>query len=99
KNIVITDEAAQQQNSDKTSAEAIAAIHTDTSSEDYAAKAGYLANNFDKEKVLNELNIQVEVNKEFRQIGIFTGYDFSAVTVINSQMAFAFTVEQHISAT
>ncbi|KES09204.1 hypothetical protein SASC598P14_000040, partial [Snodgrassella alvi SCGC AB-598-P14] len=67
KNIVITDEAAQQQNSDKTSAEAIAAIHTDTSSEDYAAKAGYLANNFDKEKVLNELNIQVEVNKEFRQ--------------------------------
>ena len=67
KNIVITDEAAQQQNSDKTSAEAIAAIHTDTSSEDYADKAGYLANNFDKEKVLNELNIQVEVNKEFRQ--------------------------------
>ena len=67
KNIVITDEAAQQQNSDKTSAEAIAAIHTDTSSEDYADKADYLANNFDKEKVLNELNIQVEVNKEFRQ--------------------------------
>ena len=75
-NIIITDETAQQQKTGKTVAEAIAAIHTDTSSEDYAGKAGYLANNFDKEKVLNELNIQVEVTKEFRQnsLGLINSY-------------------------
>ena len=75
-NIIITDETAQQQKTGKTVAEAIAAIHTDTSSEDYAGKAGYLTNNFDKEKVLNELNIQVEVTKEFRQnsLGLINSY-------------------------
>ncbi|PIT46040.1 hypothetical protein BHC51_07285 [Snodgrassella alvi] len=75
-NIIITDEAAQQQKTGKSAAETIAGIHTDITSDNYADKAGYLANNFDKDKLLNELNIQVEVTKEFRQnsLGLINAY-------------------------
>ena len=64
-NIIITDEAVQQQKTGKTVAETIAAIHTDISSEDYADKAGYLHNNFDKDKVQKELDLQREISQEF----------------------------------
>ena len=64
-NIIITDEAAHQQKTGKTVAETIAAIHTDISSEDYADKAGYLHNNFDKDKVQKELDLQREISQEF----------------------------------
>ncbi|KES12543.1 putative hemagglutinin (DUF638), partial [Snodgrassella alvi SCGC AB-598-P14] len=64
-NIIITDEVVQQQKTGKTVAETIAAIHTDISSEDYADKAGYLHNNFDKDKVQKELDLQREISQEF----------------------------------
>ena len=64
-NIIITDAAAQQQKTGKSVAETIAGIHTDTSSDNYADKAGYLSNNFDKDKVQKELDTQREVTQEF----------------------------------
>ncbi|WP_239353008.1 hemagglutinin repeat-containing protein, partial [Snodgrassella communis] len=64
-NIIITDETAQQQKSGKSAAETIAGIHTDTTSDNYADKAGYLSNNFDKNKVQQELDLQREVSQEF----------------------------------
>ncbi|WP_100152692.1 hemagglutinin repeat-containing protein [Snodgrassella alvi] len=66
-NIIITDAAAQQQKTGKSVAETIAGIHTDTSSDNYADKAGYLSNNFDKDKVQKELDTQREVTQEFDQ--------------------------------
>ncbi|WP_239351819.1 hemagglutinin repeat-containing protein [Snodgrassella communis] len=64
-NIIITYETAQQQKSGKSAAETIAGIHTDITSDNYADKAGYLANNFDKDKVQQELDLQREVSQEF----------------------------------
>ncbi len=64
-NISITDADAQQQRSGKSTAATIAAIHTDTTSDNYADKAGYLSNNFDKDKVQQELDLQREVSQEF----------------------------------
>ena len=66
-NIIITDEETQKRLTGQNAADTIAAIHTNRNSEDYAANAGYLKNNFNPEKVLNELNLQVEVTKEFRE--------------------------------
>jgi two-component sensor histidine kinase len=66
-NIIITDEAAQQQKTGKSAAETIAGIYTDTTSDNYADKAGYLSNNFDKDKVQEELVLQREVSREFSQ--------------------------------
>ncbi|WP_239365334.1 hemagglutinin repeat-containing protein [Snodgrassella communis] len=66
-NIIITDETAQQQKTGKNAAQTIAGIHTDTTSDNYADKAGYLANNFDKDKVQEELDLQREVSQEFDQ--------------------------------
>ncbi|WP_257381130.1 hemagglutinin repeat-containing protein [Snodgrassella alvi] len=66
-NIIITDEETQKRLTGLNAADTIAAIHTNRNSEDYAANAGYLKNNFNPEKVLNELNLQVEVTKEFRE--------------------------------
>jgi filamentous hemagglutinin len=66
-NIIITDETAQQQKTGKNAAQTIAGIHTDITSDNYADKAGYLANNFDKDKVQEELDLQREVTQEFDQ--------------------------------
>ena len=66
-NIIITDETAQQQKTGKTAAQTIAAIHTNTTSDNYADKADYLTNNFDKDKVQKELDLQREVSQEFDQ--------------------------------
>ncbi|WP_239327018.1 hemagglutinin repeat-containing protein [Snodgrassella gandavensis] len=66
-NIIITDETAQQQKTGKNAAQTIAGIHTDITSDNYADKAGYLANNFDKDKVQEELDLQREVSQEFDQ--------------------------------
>uniref|UniRef100_UPI00056D8568 hemagglutinin repeat-containing protein n=1 Tax=Stenoxybacter acetivorans TaxID=422441 RepID=UPI00056D8568 len=64
-NIVITDEAKQQELTGKTAEEIKLAIKTDISTEDYAQHTGYLKNNFDRNKVLAELNLQVEVTQKF----------------------------------
>ena len=66
-NLIITDEAGQKELSGKTAAETIVAVKTDISTDNHAQHAGYLNNNFDKDAVLNELNLQVKVTKEFRQ--------------------------------
>lgn len=50
----------------KTAAEAIDAIKTDVSTETAAANSGRLDNNFDKDDVFKELNLQVSVTKEFQ---------------------------------
>ena len=62
-NIIITDETAQQQKTGKTAAQTIAAIHTNTTSDNYADKADYLTNNFDKDKVQKELDLQREISQ------------------------------------
>lgn len=64
-NIIITDETAQQQKTGKTAAQTIAAIHTGITSDDYADKAGNLNNNFDKDKVQKELDLQREISHGF----------------------------------
>lgn len=66
-NIRITDEAKQIQLTGKTAEETKAQIHTDTTTDTAQAHSGSLKNSFDKEQVLKELNIQVQVTKDFRQ--------------------------------
>lgn len=66
-NIVIADENKQKELTGKTADETIGAIKTDVTVENYAEHIGSLKNNFDKEKVLKELNIQVEVTKDFSE--------------------------------
>ncbi|MDF7676799.1 hemagglutinin, partial [Neisseriaceae bacterium ESL0693] len=58
-NINITNPDQQQQN--------ISQLHTDVTTDNYAEHAGYLANNFDKDKVQHEIDTQVDVSKEFNQ--------------------------------
>nr|WP_242452231.1 hemagglutinin repeat-containing protein [Morganella morganii] len=65
-NIVITRPDAQQQ--------AVEGVKTDITTETAAENAGRLKNNFDKDQVFKELNLQVAVTKDFsananRQIG------------------------------
>ncbi|XWY22273.1 hemagglutinin repeat-containing protein [Bisgaard Taxon 45] len=66
-NIEIRDKAAQQLQTGKTAEAMIHSVKTDTTLENAVANSGKLAQNFDKEKVLKELNIQVKVTKEFRK--------------------------------
>lgn len=65
-NIVITDLDAQQTLTGKDVATTIADIKTDISTETAAANSGKLDNNFDKDEVFKELNLQVSVTKEFQ---------------------------------
>lgn len=65
--ITITDADAQQRLTGKTVDETLAEIKTDITTENAAANAGYIENNFDKDKVFKELNLQVKVTKDFKQ--------------------------------
>lgn len=65
-NITITDKRKQQQLTGKKAEQVISEIHTDAAADNNTA-AGYLNNNFDKDRVLKELNVQVKVTKEFNQ--------------------------------
>ncbi|MDF7677090.1 VENN motif pre-toxin domain-containing protein, partial [Neisseriaceae bacterium ESL0693] len=58
-NINITDKEHQTQDIDK--------VHTDVSTDNYTEHAGYLSNNFDKDRVQSELDTQIDVSKEFSQ--------------------------------
>ncbi|EJI2013126.1 hemagglutinin repeat-containing protein [Salmonella enterica] len=65
-NITLTNPEGQQQ--------AVEGVKTDITTETAAENAGMLKNNFDKDKVFKELNLQVAVTKDFsananRQIG------------------------------
>lgn len=66
-NVTVTRPDAQQQ--------AIDGIKTDITTETAAANSGRLENNFDKDQVFKELNLQVQVTRDFkenanRQIGV-----------------------------
>ncbi|EGM0865561.1 hemagglutinin repeat-containing protein [Salmonella enterica] len=56
-NIIITHPDAQQQ--------AVEGVKTDITTETAAANSGRLKNNFDKDKVFKELNLQVAVTRDF----------------------------------
>lgn len=67
-NITINNPDAQQQ--------AIEGVKTDITTETAAANSGAIANNFDKDEVFKELNLQVSVTRDFkenanRQIGAY----------------------------
>ncbi|WP_245148637.1 hemagglutinin repeat-containing protein [Avibacterium paragallinarum] len=66
-NLHIRDENAQQSLTGKSVEETLQDIKTDITTESAEQHSGKLANHFDKDKVLKELNIQVKVTKEFRQ--------------------------------
>ncbi|MCW9733586.1 hemagglutinin repeat-containing protein [Avibacterium sp. 20-15] len=66
-NIHFRDEKAQQSLTGKSTAETLKEIKTEITTENAEQHSGKLANHFDKEKMLKELNIQVKVTKEFRQ--------------------------------
>ncbi|OOF42178.1 hypothetical protein BKK51_13050 [Rodentibacter trehalosifermentans] len=66
-NIEIRDEKAQFEKTGKTIEETKAAITTKITTEMAEKHSGKLTNHFDKEKVMKELNIQVEVTKDFRK--------------------------------
>ncbi|WP_051940906.1 VENN motif pre-toxin domain-containing protein [Stenoxybacter acetivorans] len=64
-NITITDEAKQQELTGKTAEEIKQAIKTEVSTENYQEASGSLKNNFDKDRVQAELNLQRQVTQEF----------------------------------
>ncbi|MBR1818974.1 MAG: hemagglutinin repeat-containing protein, partial [Neisseriaceae bacterium] len=65
-NITIRDNEKQQQITGRTAEEAKRAVKTDLTIDNYAEHSGSLKNNFDKDKVQNEIDLQVKVTKEFR---------------------------------
>ena len=65
KNITITDAAAQKALTGQNIEDAKAAAHLAINSEDKDQASGLLANNFDKEAVQKEINLQVAVTKQF----------------------------------
>ena len=66
-NLHIRDEQAQLAKTGKTVAATKGKISTNITTDSAEQHSGKLENHFDKEKVLKELNIQVNVTQEFRQ--------------------------------
>ncbi|MDD7425875.1 MAG: hemagglutinin repeat-containing protein, partial [[Actinobacillus] rossii] len=66
-NINIRDENLQFEKTGKTVETTKAEVKTDITTESAVENSGKLAQNFDKEKVLKELNIQVKVTQDFRK--------------------------------
>ncbi|QPB43230.1 hemagglutinin repeat-containing protein [Rodentibacter haemolyticus] len=67
KNIEIRDKTAQLEKTGKTVDETLSEIKTAVTTETAQANSGKLDNQFDKDKVLKELNVQVKVTKDFRE--------------------------------
>lgn len=65
KNITIQETARQEELTGKTAEQAKADIYTTTSTETAKENSGALSNNFDKDKVLKEINTQVSVTQQF----------------------------------
>lgn len=65
-NITITDEQGQQALTGKTAEQTKQDIYTTVTTETAKANSGAISNNFDKDKVQQEINLQVNVTKEFR---------------------------------
>ena len=64
-NITIRDEDKQKEITGRTAEEIKQAVKTDLTLENYAEHSGSLKNVFDKEKVQNEIDLQVKVTQEF----------------------------------
>ena len=64
-NIEIRDEKAQFEKTGKTAEEVLETIKTDITTETAAQYSGKLENQFNKEDVLKEINLQVQVTKDF----------------------------------
>jgi hypothetical protein len=67
KNITLTDEAAQKSLTGKTAAETVASLHTSTTTETAEQNSGALTNNFDHERVKDEIALQIAVTQQFGQ--------------------------------
>ncbi|BFU61415.1 MULTISPECIES: hemagglutinin repeat-containing protein [Rodentibacter] len=67
KNIEIRDKTAQLEKTGKTVDETLSEVKTEVTTETAQANSGKLDNQFDKDKVLKELNVQVKVTKDFRE--------------------------------
>jgi hypothetical protein len=67
RNITLTDEEGQKARTGKTAEETIASLHTSTTTQTAEQNSGYLENNFDRERVEDEINLQVEVTQQFSQ--------------------------------
>ncbi|VEG13331.1 hemagglutinin repeat-containing protein [Moraxella cuniculi] len=80
KNVVITDTANQIQVAGKSAQDVISNAKIEYSTDDFANNnwqaIGSLTNNFDADKVLKELNIQVKATQDFREnsFGVITEY-------------------------
>ena len=64
-NIEIRDEKAQFEKTGKMTKEVLGAIKTNVTTETAAQHSGKLENQFNKEEVLKEINLQVQVTKDF----------------------------------
>ena len=67
RNIILTDEAGQLAKTGYGTDKAAQLAYTDIRTEDAGQQSGSLKNRFDSERVLKELNLQVEVTKDFRK--------------------------------
>lgn len=77
-NINIRDEQAQQQLTGKTAEQTKKDILTQVATDTARENSGAIANNFDKDKVLSEINLQVSVTKEFRENSLSAVENFVA---------------------
>jgi hypothetical protein len=66
-NVTITDEAGQLAKTGKSAEETLAALLTSVTSDTAEANSGALKNNFDREKVEDEISLQVAVTQQFSQ--------------------------------
>jgi filamentous hemagglutinin len=65
KNITITDEQGQQALTGKTAEQAKEAIYTNITTDNAKENSGALKNNFDKDKIQSEIDLQVSVTQQF----------------------------------
>ncbi|WOE32914.1 hemagglutinin repeat-containing protein [Acinetobacter sp. SAAs470] len=65
KNIKITDEQGQQALTGQSAEQAKEAIHTNITTDNAKENSGVLKNNFNKDKVLSEIDLQVDVTQQF----------------------------------
>lgn len=78
KNITITDEQGQQALTGQSAEQAKEAIYTNVTTDNAKENSGALKNNFDKDKVLSEINLQVSVTKEFRENSLSLVSEFTS---------------------
>ncbi|OUY05879.1 hemagglutinin repeat-containing protein [Acinetobacter populi] len=86
-NITITDVAGQQALTGQSIEESKAGILTTISTETAKANSGAIANNFDKDKVQSEIDVQVAVTKKFGENAPKAVADYAQQQVLELQAA------------